>query len=148
MFADKIKYTDFDGNEQEEEVRLYLSTSECKELDLKYEYDGGLFQHLKKLVGDKKGKDIPQKPLYDLLKEIIELAYGKKSEDGRRFIKRGRDGYPLSYEFMDSACYFALMESLLAGDMDVQKFITSIFPEIPDENRKEAENKIKEEFGL
>lgn len=148
MFVDIIKYTDFDGNPQEEEVRLNLTKLECKELDLKYESEGGIFQHLKNCIGDKKGNDIPQKPMYDFLKEVVSLAYGKKSEDGRRFIKQDRNGNSLAYEFMDSSAYFSLMESLLSGERDIEKFILSVFPEVPEEDRKKAESNVKKELGV
>lgn len=148
MFAEVIKYIDFDGNPQEEEVRLNLTKVECKELDLKYESEGGIFQHLKNRIGDKRGDDIPQKPMYEFLNEIVDIAYGKKSEDGRRFVKHDREGNKLSYEFMDSGAYFALMESLLSGDRDIQAFILSIFPEIPEEDRKKVEVDVRKELGV
>ena len=148
MFVDIIKYTDFDGNPQEEEVRLNLTKLECKELDLKYEEEGGIFQHLKNHIGDKKGNDIPQKPMYEFLKEVIELAYGKKSEDGRRFIKQDSNGNSLAYEFMDSAAYFTLMESLLSGERDIEQFILNVFPEVPEEDRKKVEGDVKKELGV
>lgn len=148
MFTAKINYVDYDGIKQEEEVRLNLTKPECKELDLKYESEGGIFQHLKSLIGNKKGSDIPQKPLYEFLIEIIELAYGKKSDDGRRFIKRNPDGSRLAYEFMDSACCAKFIEMILSEEIDLDKFINSVFPEINDEDRKKAEEKAKEEFGI
>ena len=148
MFTDIIKYVDFDGNEQEEEVRLNLTKPECKELDLKYESEGGIFQHLKNLIGDKKGSDIPQKPMYDFLIEIIEVAYGRKSDDGRRFIKRNPDGSKLSYEFMDSACCAKFIEMILGEEIDLDKFINSVFPAVPEEDRKKAEAQAKAEFGI
>lgn len=148
MFAEVIKYIDFDGNPQEEEVRLNLTKVECKELDLKYESEGGIFQHLKNLIGNKKGDEIPQKPMYEFLKELVEIAYGKKSEDGRRFVKQDKEGNKLSYEFMDSAAYFTLMELLLSGDMDIEKFLLNIFPDVPEEDRKKAEVEVRKEFGV
>ena len=148
MFTAKINYVDYDGIKQEEEVRLNLTNPECKELDLKYENEGGIFQHLKNLIGDKKGSDIPQKPLYEFLIEIIELSYGRKSDDGRRFIKRNPDGSRLAYEFMDSACCARFIEMILGEEIDLDKFINSVFPEIDDEDRKKAEAKAKEEFGI
>lgn len=149
MFTDTIKYVDFDGNTQEEVVRLNLTKPECQELDLKYEAEGGLFAHLKALTQGKTGEDMPKKPMYDFLKEIIELAYGVKSEDGRRFVKVDRDGNRLAYEFMDSAAYYSLMETLLYDDkIDMEKFILSIFPEVPEEDRKKAEVEVRKELGL
>ena len=148
MFVDKVKYIDFDGNPQEEEVRLNLTKVECKELDLKYEAEGGIFQHLKNRIGNKKGEDIPQKPMYEFLKEVVDIAYGQKSQDGRRFIKHDRDGNPLSYEFMESGAYYALMESLLSGDRDIEQFILSIFPEVSEEDRKKVESDVKKELGV
>lgn len=148
MFAEVIKYIDFDGNPQEEEVRLNLTKVECKELDLKYESEGGIFQHLKNLIGNKKGDEIPQKPMYEFLKELVEIAYGKKSEDGRRFVKQDKEGNKLSYEFMDSAAYFTLMELLLSGEMDIEKFLLNIFPDVPEEDRKKAEVEVRKEFGV
>lgn len=148
MFTAIIDYIDFDGNSQSEEVRMNLTKPECKALDLKYESEGGIFQHLKNLIGDKKGSDIPQKPMYDFLIELIEVAYGRKSDDGRRFIKRNPDGSSLAYEFMDSACCARFIEMLLSEEIDLEKFINSVFPEVPEEDRKKAEARAKEELGI
>ena len=49
---------------------------------------------------------------------------------------------------MDSGAYFALMESLLSGDRDIQAFILSIFPEIPEEDRKKVEVDVRKELGV
>lgn len=148
MFTANITYVDFDGNNQTEEVRMNLTKPECKSLDLKYESEGGIFQHLKNLIGDKKGSEIPQKPMYDFLIELIEIAYGRKSDDGRRFIKKNLDGSPLAYEFMDSACCARFIEMLFTDEIDLETFINSVFPEVPDEDRKKAEAQAKAEFGI
>lgn len=150
MFVDKIKYTDFDGNEREEEVRLNLSKNECRELELKYEDEGGLFKHLKNIIRRKNDGEMAIKPMYDFLKEVIELSYGIKSDDGKRFIKRDKQGYKLSYEFIDSACFDALMEKILSEDTDMEKFISAIFPknDYTEEERKDAIEKTKKELGF
>lgn len=150
MFADKIAYTDFDGNDQVEEVRLNLTKNECRELDLKYEEEGGLFAHLKGLIRKRADGETAIKPMFDFLKEIIEMAYGKKSADGRRFVKFDRDGNRLSYEFMDSACFDALMDKILSEDMDIEQFILAIFPKtaLSDDERQAAIDKTKKEFGI
>lgn len=149
MFTDKIKYTDFDGNERFETVYLNLTKNECRELDLKYEDEGGLFQHLKGLIRKRADGETAIKPMYDFLKEIIELAYGKKSEDGRRFVKRDKNGDRFSYEFMDSACFDVLLDKVLSEEIDVEQFIMSIFPktEMSEGERKEAIDKAKKDLG-
>lgn len=150
MFADTIKYTNFDGVEVSEEVRLNLTKMECRELDLKYEDEGGLFAHLKGLIRKKQDGETAVKPLYDFVKELIEHAYGVKSADGRRFIKTDENGRKLSESFTDSACFDELMDMLYTDKIDMEAFVTAIFPasDISEEERAASIEKTRAELGI
>ena len=60
--------------------------------------------------------------------EIIELfiakSYGKKSDDGKRFIKNEQ----LLTEFKETDAYIEFIEELLTNPESVNEFITCIFP--------------------
>ena len=80
MLTKVIPYVDYDGNERSETCYFNLSKAELAELNLTTE--GGLQTVLQKIID---AKNVPE--LTKWFKKIILMAYGEKSDDGRRFIK-------------------------------------------------------------
>lgn len=80
MYVREITYTDFDGNERTEKFYFNLTKAELAKLELSKE--GGLTNLINKITLEKDAKK-----LWDLFEEIVMLAYGEKSLDGRRFVK-------------------------------------------------------------
>ena len=80
MVVKKIKYTDFNGVEREEEFMFNLTEAEITEMELTT--DGGLSDSIKKIVS---AQNTPQ--IIETFKMLLLKSYGEKSADGRRFVK-------------------------------------------------------------
>lgn len=117
MLKRTIKYEDFDGNSVSEDFYFNLSKSELVELEVQYEK--GLAEALETIV---KANDTKQ--LIAEFKKLVLLSYGKKSEDGKRFIKNEE----LRTEFAQSLAYDALFMELATSDTAAADFIQGIVP--------------------
>jgi hypothetical protein len=111
-----ITYEDFNGQERTEDFYFNLSKTELVELEIG---SGGLAQKLKTIVETNDGAEI-----LDEFKRIVLLAYGKKSEDGRRFIKTQE----LRDEFEQTNAYSELFMELATNAEEAAAFIRGIVP--------------------
>ena len=118
MVVKKIKYTDFNGVEREEEFMFNLTEAEITEMELTT--DGGLSDSIKKIIS---AQDTPQ--IIETFKMLLLKSYGEKSADGRRFIKSEE----LSKEFTQTNAYSQLFMELAYDDKAVVAFINGIIPE-------------------
>lgn len=118
MVVKKIKYTDFNGVEREEEFMFNLTEAEITEMELTT--DGGLSDSIKKIIA---AQDTPQ--IIDTFKMLLLKSYGQKSADGRRFIKSEE----LSKEFTQTNAYSQLFMELAYDDNAAIAFINGIIPE-------------------
>ena len=118
MVVKKIKYTDFNGVEREEEFMFNLTEAEITEMELTT--DGGLSDSIKKIIS---AQDTPQ--IIETFKMLLLKSYGEKSADGRRFIKSEE----LSKEFTQTNAYSQLFMELANDDKAAVAFINGIIPE-------------------
>lgn len=118
MLKKRIKYTDYDGNEREEDFYFNLSKAELIELELTTE--GGLEQMIQKITDT---RDMPK--LIELFKRLILMSYGEKSENGKRFIKSKE----LSDAFAQTEAYSELFMELATDDKAASEFINGIVPQ-------------------
>ena len=118
MVVKKIKYTDFNGVEREEEFMFNLTEAEITEMELTT--DGGLSDSIKKIIS---AQDTPQ--IIETFKMLLLKSYGEKSADGRRFIKSEE----LSKEFTQTNAYSQLFMELAYDDKAAVAFIKGIIPE-------------------
>ena len=127
MLQKRIKYTDYKGNEREEDFYFNLNKAELTLMNLSY--PGGMDNYLQRLI-DKQD----QPGIIEMFKMLISKSYGEVSEDGKRFIKSDE----LSKEFEQTEAYSEMIIELLSGgEQVVQDFITAVMPNIP----KEPDNK-------
>ena len=119
MLKKTVTYEDFDGNTVTDEFEFNLTKTELTEMNLAQ--DGGLDKFIEKIV-----KEEDQKKIYDLFKELVVKAYGKRSEDGKRFIKSEQ----MSEEFTQTAAFDAMMIEMLTSDNAAlaTDFIKGIIP--------------------
>jgi hypothetical protein len=117
MLKRTIQYEDFNGNNIIEDFYFNLSKSELIELEV--EYDGGLGQALQRIVANNDLKNLIAE-----MKKIVLLSYGKKSEDGKRFIKTEE----LRAEFAQTPAYDTLFMELATNDNAASAFIQGIIP--------------------
>lgn len=117
MLKKTIKYTDYDGNEREEDFYFNLNKAEVTEMELSKQ--GGLSEYIKRIVA---AQDAPS--LIELFKELICKSYGEKSLDGKRFVKSKE----LTEEFTQTEAYAELFVELASNAEEATKFINGIMP--------------------
>ena len=117
MLKKTIKYTDYDGNEREEDFYFNLSKAEITEMEMSKE--GGMSEYIKKISATQNGPE-----LIKLFKDIIIKSYGEKSLDGKRFIKNKE----LTEAFIQTEAYSELFIELASNADEAAKFINGIMP--------------------
>jgi len=120
MHKEVITYTDYDGVERTE--TFYFNMNEAELIEMQYGTAGGLDQTIKKIIDAK-----DQAALIQIFKKLVLDAYGVKSDDGRRFIKK-RDGHRLCEEFEETAAYPVIYMKLSTDDEAAAKFVNEIVP--------------------
>ena len=118
MVVKKIKYTDFNGVEREEEFMFNLTEAEITEMELTT--DGGLSDSIKKIIS---AQDTPE--IIKTFKMLLLKSYGEKSADGRRFIKSEE----LTEAFTQTNAYSQLFMELATDDKAAIAFINGIIPD-------------------
>lgn len=138
MISKKIKYTDYNGVEREENFFFNLSKAELMEMEMGT--TGGMAETIQKII---EVKDTPS--IIKIFKELILKAYGEKSADGKRFTKLDQSGNPLSIAFSETEAYSVLFMELATNTQSAIEFIKGIIPgdlEIPEEEVKKLTNGI------
>lgn len=117
MIKETIKYTDYNGNELVEDFYFNLSKSEIAEMELSY--PNGLADHITKMTQSNNGAEIIK-----IFKELILSSYGRKSDDGKRFIK----SYEESQAFSQTEAYSELFMKLATNADAAAEFVNGIVP--------------------
>ena len=120
MLKKHVKYQGFDGEIIEEDLYFNLTRMDAIELSARYE-SKDLAAYMDEIV---KNKDIVS--LYRVLKDIVLLAYGVKSEDGKRFIKNET----VKKEFEESLAFAQLIEDFHETESALSEFVTGITSQI------------------
>ncbi len=118
MLRKPITYTTFDGETVTEDFYFNLTKAELIELELST--PGGFTEHLTQIAQSNDGKAIIEK-----FKEIIKMAYGVRSEDGKRFIKKPE----LFEEFTQTEAYSVLFMELATEANKSAEFINGLVPQ-------------------
>jgi hypothetical protein len=117
MLKRTITYTDYNGVERTEDFYFNLTKAEVSEMELSH--DGGLTAMLDRII---KAKD--QAQIIKVFKDLILAAYGKKSEDGRRFIKNDT----VREEFSQTEAYSIIFMELATDADKASEFVEGIMP--------------------
>jgi len=117
MLKQDITYENFDGEQTTDTFYFNLTKTEIIELEVGYE--GGLEAAIKRII-----QTNDHKQLIAEFKKIVLLAYGQKSEDGKRFIKSDQ----LREEFSQTAAYDELFIKLSTDADFAAAFIKGIVP--------------------
>lgn len=122
MLKKTITYTDYDGNERTEDFYFNLNKAELAEMEMSTE--GGLAEMIQRVVAAKDTKAIVK-----IFKELVLKAYGVKSPDGKRFIKKDPiDGHLLANDFEQTEAYSELFMELATNDEAAAAFINGVVP--------------------
>lgn len=117
MLKRNITYKNFDDEEVTE--TFYFNISKTELIDLEVEYKEGIKSRLTRIIDSKNARD-----LWNQFKEIVQLAYGEKSEDGKHFMKTDH----VKELFKNSAAYEALLIELTSNEDAAADFIKGILP--------------------
>jgi len=126
MFKKTIKFTDFNGKEQEKDFYFHLSKAEVAALA---HGSDALEARMRRIEKAADGVAILNE-----MRAIIRLACGVRSEDGARFIKTPE----AQSELMDSPAFDELVLELMDAGKMVEFFRQLIPDEVGDEFLKKA----------
>ena len=135
MLTKKITYTDYNGEERTE--TFYFNISKAELTKLQFMHPGGYSEYLERII---ESKDIAQ--LMQAFDDLVDLSYGEKSEDGKRFIKSAE----LTKAFKETEAYSEMFTELLTDDGAAQAFANGILPqiEVPEEEKAKIAARTKE----
>lgn len=133
MYKRSITYTDFDGVERKETFYFNLSKAEITQLEL--ETPGSFSGYIQQIIDAKSTTE-----LIKLFKKFIDLSYGIKSPDGRRFIKNQE----ALTEFKETEAYSEFFMDLVSNTDLAIEFMNGIMPQLTPEQQKEVDAKLAE----
>lgn len=117
MIKKTIKYEDFNGNTVEEDFYFHISKADLLEMEVGVE--GGLSELLKKVAASENPKEILAH-----YKEIVLSSVGRKSEDGKRFVKTQE----IRDEFAQSEAYSELLIELATDAEASAAWVRGVLP--------------------
>ncbi len=117
MIKKTVTYIDFNENERTEDHYFNLTEAELTEMELSL--NGGLSQLLEKILQENDHKQI-----IEYFKKIVLMAYGKKSLDGRQFVKSDE----IRQEFASTAAYSEIFMELATDADAASAFVNGIMP--------------------
>lgn len=117
MLKKTIKYTDYNGNQREED--FYFDLTEAELTRLNFTTEGGLEALLNQIIAT---QDMPQ--LYLQFEKIVQLSYGVKSLDGRYFDKTDE----ILHKFTHCPAYNNLIMELISSSDAAAAFINGVIP--------------------
>jgi hypothetical protein len=112
-----ITFEDFNGETVSEDFFFHLSKAELVELEMSHQ--GGLSEALQRIIATEDSKSIIAE-----FKNIILSAYGKRSDDGKRFVKNQQ----LREEFESTEAYSSLFMELVTNTDSAIEFINGVIP--------------------
>lgn len=118
MFKKTMTYTDYNGEKRTEDFYFNMTRAEVTEMELSIE--GGLSAMIQRITEE---KDVPS--IIQIFKDLVLRSYGKKSPDGRRFIKSKE----LSEEFSQTEAYSDLFMELATDSAKAAAFVNGIMPQ-------------------
>lgn len=121
-------YTDYNGVERNETFYFNLTKAEIMEMEMGTM--GGFAEMITNIVA---AQDTPS--IIKIFKDLILKAYGKKSPDGRQFIKSEE----LSREFAQTEAYSQLFMLLATDSKAAAEFVNQIVPSDMAERAKQAQ---------
>ena len=129
MLKKTFTYEDFDGNKKTED--FYFNISKVELMELETEYTGGFSAYI-----DAISKSEDAKGALEIFKKIVDLAVGKRSEDGSRFYKSEE----IRESFKYSPAYDELFMELMQDAKKAAAFVEGI---LPADLREQAKKSLK-----
>lgn len=130
-----IQFENFDGETVSEDLYFHLN---IKELQAMEAWPAPLTKRIADLTNTQDGKKA-----FELMRDIIEAAYGERSEDGKRFVKNEE----VLKNFTQGLAYDEVIIKFIDGSMDLAKFIEGLLPkkvfELAKKNAKDSHDEVK-----
>lgn len=139
MLKKTITYSDFNGNKRTEDFYFNLSEAELAQLQLSE--NGGYTEWVQDIANAGDNKTLAQ-----IFKDIIMLAYGEKSTDGKYFFKQDPDGRSLANRFAQTEAFSVLYMELITNTDAASTFMNGIIPE--ELKKKAAEAKAANDTSM
>ncbi|MCF0140416.1 MAG: hypothetical protein HUJ78_00060 [Mogibacterium sp.] len=134
MVKEQITFEDYNGNKITRDFYFHLNKVELMKLETSY--PGGFSTFAKAALANN-----DQNRMLEIITSIIESSYGKKSDDGIRFVKN----HEILAEFVESEAYSELLFNLLNDPKRADRFIEKVMPsDLIDKNSKEYKQLKKE----
>lgn len=131
-----VQYQNWDGDLETEDLYFHLNIKELQDME---KWDVPLTQRIAKLTKTEDGKEA-----FELMRDIIEAAYGERSDDGKRFVKNPE----VLKNFTEGLAYDEVILSFIDGTTDLGKFVEGLLPkkvfELAKKNTKESGEEVKE----
>ena len=134
MLKKTITYEDYDGNERTE--NFYFNLNEAELTQLRLSRSGGIEKMLQRIVDEQNAPEI-----IAMVKEIMLLAYGEKSDDGKVFLKSPE----ISHRFECTEAFNEVFMDICSSPESASEFFRAILPaklraKIAEEEAKNAKN--------
>ena len=117
MLKKTITFEDFNGETRTEDHFFNLTKAEITEMELSKE--GGMTVLLRRIVAEKNAPAMATS-----FKEILRRAYGRKSDDGRRFQKSDE----IWKSFEESGAYDVFFMELMENPDKMAAFVNGVVP--------------------
>nr|DAH91851.1 MAG TPA: hypothetical protein [Caudoviricetes sp.] len=114
-------YEDWNGMERTEDFYFNLTEAEITELQIGTV--GGFAETIEKIINAKE-----QSELIKLFKDLVLMAYGEKTADGRHFRKNDE----VKNGFVDNPAYSIIFMELVSDAEKAAEFINGIMPKSVD----------------
>ena len=116
MFKKRIKYVDFNGTEREEDFYFHMSSVEMTRFEASLR-GMTVEDYAKGIDADKNAPEAVR-----FIEDIILNSYGRKSPDGRTFLKSPE----IRQEFEYSQAYAELFEEMILNPESAKKFAMGV----------------------
>lgn len=117
MLKKTMTYVDYDGLERKEDFYFNLTRAEVAQMELSV--NGGLKQFLENII------QLDDRPkIIEEFKKLITMSYGKKSPDGKRFMK----SQEILDEFVQTEAFSDLFMELATDANSAAEFVKGILP--------------------
>lgn len=117
MIKKTITFEDFNGETRTE--NFYFHMSEAELLEMEASMKGGLSTFATAIANSDNSEE-----LIKLFKKLVLIAYGVKSDDGRRFIKND----DIRQEFTETNAYSQLFMELATNSEKALEFFNGVIP--------------------
>lgn len=134
MLAKKITYKNY--NDEDITETFYFNLNEAELMEMQFSEAGGYREQLQRIIDTKDTKEIMA-----TFKNIILMAYGEKTPDGK-FLDKG-ENQDLAKRFTHTEAYNKLIMELMGDEKTMANFFTAIIPASLRE-KAEAEGLLKD----